>query len=123
MKFYFAAAMLFVVCSAPALVAQQTSKTMRATGRVISVSADSITLRPGSETLTVSVDSSTRVTGKGVGTKVRAMKADNKAPQVSDLVAPNDSVVVEYRDSGSGALLATRIDVRVKAFSKKEDKP
>lgn len=119
MRLYSAAVILLVFCSAHALIAQPTSKTIRATGRVVSVSADSITLRPGAQTLTLRVDSATRVTGKGVGTKIRSMKTDNKAPQVSDLVGPNDSVVVEYRDSGSGALLATRIDVRVKAFNKK----
>lgn len=118
MKAHLAVVLLVVSSSVLTTFAQQPGKTIRVTGRVVSVEAESITVRPGNETLTLAVDTSTRVTGKGVGTKVRSLKAANKSAQITDLVEQNDSVVVEYQDGGSGTLRATRVDVRVKAFKK-----
>lgn len=114
-----ALALIVLSCSATITVAQESGKAMRVTGRVIAVTNDSITVRPGNDTITLAVDGSTRVTGKGVGTKTRSLKAEKKSVQITDLVEPNDSVVVEYRELGNGGLRATRVDVRVKAFKKK----
>lgn len=119
MKMYLALMLLVVSCGVVTTVAQQPGKTMRATGRVVAVDAESITVKPGNDTLTLAVDASTRVTGKGVGTKLRSLKAEKKVAQITDLVEENDSVIVEYRDLGNGTLRATRVDVRVKAFKKK----
>lgn len=118
MKRHLALMLVVVSCGLVTTVAQEPGKTMRATGRVVSISADSMTVRPGAETLTVNVDSNTKVTGKGVGTKIRSLKAENTSPQITDLVEANDSVVVEFRNDGSGTLRATRVDIRVKAFKK-----
>lgn len=119
MKMYLALMLLVVSCGVVTTVAQQPGKTMRATGRVVAVDAESITVKPGNDTLTLAVDASTRVTGKGVGTKLRSLKAEKKVAQITDLVEENDSVIVEYRDLGNGTVRATRVDVRVKAFKKK----
>lgn len=114
MKVHIAVAVTLLFCFVGHVAAQQSKKTMRSTGRVMAVSPDSVTIKPGNANLTFSIDTSTKVVGKGVGTKTEAMKAANKSPQVTDLVNEYDSVTVEYEDLGGGKLHAKRIDVRVK---------
>jgi hypothetical protein len=118
MKMYLALMLVVVSCGLVTAVAQEPGKTMRVTGRVVAIDDESITVKPGNNTLLLAVDASTRVTGKGVGTKLRSLKAEKKSARITDLVEENDSVIVEYRDVGNGALRATRVDVRVKAFKK-----
>lgn len=118
MKIRVALALALFFCFTSTTLAQQARKTMRATERVMAVAADSITVKPGATTLTFAVDTSTKVTGKGVGTKARAVKAENKSPHITDLVDVNDSVIVEYHDLGNGKLHASEIRIRVKAFKK-----
>ena len=107
-----------ILCFAGSVAAEQSKKTMRSTGRVVTVAPDSITIKPGNDNLTFAVDSSTKVVGQGVGTKTQTMKAANKSPQITDLVEQYDNVTVEYEDTGGGKLLAKRIDVRVKGIKK-----
>ena len=118
MKVRFGIAIAIFFCLAGMLSAQESKKTMRSTGRVISVAPDSITIKPGNTNMTFAVDTSTKVVGKGVGTKTEALKAANKSPQITDLVDEYDSVVVEYEDMGGGKLHAKRIDIRVKGTKK-----
>lgn len=118
MKIRISVAIAIFFCLAGVLSAQQSKKTMRSTGRVISVAPESITIKPGNTNLTFAVDTSTKVVGKGVGTKTEALKAANKSPQVTDLVGEYDSVTIEYEEMGAGKLLAKRIDIRVKGTKK-----
>lgn len=114
MRIRFGFALALVCCFAVALIAQEPKKSMHATGRVTTVAADSIAVNTGAASLTFGVDTSTKVVGKGVGTKSGELKAQGKSPALTDLVEQYDNVSVEYRDSGDGKLHATRIDIRSK---------
>src|SRR5262245_25044466 len=87
---------LALMLSVLAIPAGAQNKVLHGYGRVTAVAADSFTLQSGSATMTFAVDSATKVEGKGVGTKTRAMKADKKSPQLTDLVNASDAVQVEY---------------------------
>jgi hypothetical protein len=65
------------------------------------------------ETMTFVIDSATKVIGKGVGTKTRALKAANKPVAITELVDELDSVAVKYQDV-SGRLHAREVDIKVK---------
>ena len=64
MKMQLTLMLVVVSCGLVTTVAQEPGKTMRATGRVVALDAESITVKPGSDTLTLAVDASTRVDGK-----------------------------------------------------------
>ena len=88
-------------------------KTLKASGRVIAISPESMTIRPGMETMMFVVDKDTKVKGKGVGTKTRALTAANKPVTITELVEEIDSVTVKYQDL-SGKLHAREVDIIVK---------
>lgn len=109
-SFVFVALLGFV----PAAFAQSGgAKTLKTNGRVIAITADSMTIRPGMETMTFVVDKDTKVTGKGVGTKTRALTAAKKPVTITELVEELDSVVVKYHDLGA-KLHAREVDIKVK---------
>lgn len=108
--------MLMVVAScafASSASTQSPAKTLRTNGRVLAITADSLTIRPGMETMTFVIDSATKVKGKGVGTKTRALTAANKPVVITELVEELDSVAVRYQDV-SGKLHAREVDIKVK---------
>ena len=115
MKIRAALALSLLLCLSSGLPAQQATKTLRATGRVIAVAKESITIQPGDK-LTVAVDAKTRVVGKGVGKKTQALKAEGREPTITDLVDVYDSVTVKYSDTGAAEHLASEIKIHVKAF-------
>lgn len=107
-----------VVCAvlfgfASSVAQSAVAKTLRANGRVIAITSDSMTIRPGMETMTFIVDKDTKVKGKGVGTKTRALTTANKPVIITELVEEFDSVAVKYHDV-SGKLHAREVDIKVK---------
>ena len=98
----------------PAVAAQSGgAKTLKANGRVIAISADSMTIRPGMQDMVFVIDKDTRVKGKGVGTKTRELTAAKKPVVVTELVEELDSVVVRYHDL-SGKMHAREVEIKVK---------
>lgn len=98
----------------PGAAAQSTgAKTLKTNGRVIAISADSMTIRPGMKDLMFVVDKDTKVTGRSVGTKTRALTAANKPVTITELVEELDSVTVKYHDL-SGKLHAREVVINVK---------
>ena len=89
------------------------AKTLKSNGRVIAISSDSMTIRPGMETMVFVVDKATKVIGKGVGTKTRALTAASKPVVITELVEEFDSVVVKYQDL-DGKLHAREVEIKVK---------
>ena len=116
MKIHLTIALLLVFCYSSATVAQQSTKPMRAAGRVDSVTQDSLTIVAGNQDkMSFVIDSATKVIGRGLGTKTRTLKAEGKAPTIVELVKPSDSVVVTYVDAGAGKLRASEVNVRLVA--------
>ena len=89
------------------------AKTLKTNGRVVAISAESMTIRPGMETMVFVIDKDTKVKGKGVGTKTRALTAANKPVTITEVVEEMDSVRVQYQDL-SGKLHAREVDIVVK---------
>jgi hypothetical protein len=89
--------------------------TKSARGTVKSVSASSLTVSDSSgKDWTFTVDSTTRVTGKGLGTKT-APKG-GKSP-ITELLASGDEVTVTYHDMG-GTMHAANVSVTKPALKK-----
>lgn len=108
--------LLFVAaCAFASSVSAQSrvGKTLKANGRVIAISADSVTIRPGNTTMVFAVDKATVVKGKGVGTKTRALAAAGKPVAITELVEEFDSVTVKYQDV-AGKLLAREVEINMK---------
>ena len=105
--------MVALLAFVPSVGAQSGApKTLKANGRVIAISADSMTIGPGITKVFV-IDKDTKVKGKGVGTKTRALTAAKKPVTITELVEEFDSVTVRYHDL-SGKLHAREVDINVK---------
>lgn len=86
-------------------------KTKTALGKVTSVSGDSLSIMSGSQTMTFAVDATTKVLGKGLGTMASEKKAKGQPFTITDGVANDDTVRVEYHDMGGGKLHAAEVHV------------
>jgi hypothetical protein len=98
-------------------VAAEKTKTVQ--GKVTSVAADSLTISHGSDTMTFTVDSSTKVMGKGIGTMMREKKAKNEPFGITDAVATDDMVRVSYHEA-DGKMHAAQVTVTQKSLTAKK---
>ncbi len=103
---------------APAPTQRPVTATQNATGRVTAAAADSVTIQTSTETLTLVVDSSTKVIGKGVGTITGRLKAEGRSVAVTDLVHQYDSVRVRYAALADRGPRATEIRIVVQGVRK-----
>lgn len=92
-------------------------KTLQASGRTVGITQDSITIQPG-DTITIGLDATTRVIGKDVGKRTRALKVEGRAPTITDLVDVGDSVTVKYTDMPDGKRQASEIKIHMKTLRK-----
>lgn len=83
------------VSSSTTLVAA--SKTLA--GKVTAVSNDSITVSGKAGEVKLAVDAKTTVIGKGMGTKAKEMKGQNKPTQITEFVKTGDEVSAKYDDA------------------------
>jgi hypothetical protein len=86
-------------------------KTKTASGKVTAVSGDSLSIMSGSQTMTFAVDATTKVLGKGLGTLANEKKTKGEAFVITDGVANDDVVRVDYHDMGGGKLHAAAVHV------------
>ena len=121
MKSRLAVSLMFAVCFAVALDAQdkRPANPVRAVGRVIALTPSEITVQTGKQpNLVLMIDTGTKVVGKEFGTRSQNLKRDGKPVTVPDLLDQFDSVIVKYVDDG-GKLRATDIDIKSKTTLKK----
>jgi hypothetical protein len=104
----FTAALVIAVAS----LAGAQGKTMTARGAVKSVAADSLVITANDKDMTFAVDNTTKVVGKGMGTKSNEAKKEGKGLTITDVIKAKDNVVVEYHDLGGGKLHAASVRVR-----------
>jgi hypothetical protein len=102
----------FAIATPPLAVHAQTKKasgkTMNTSGTVKSVSGTSLVVSAGGKDMTFTVDPTTKITGKGLGTKAKA--AGGKV-QVTDAVHDGDTVRVAYHDM-DGTMHAATVTVK-----------
>jgi hypothetical protein len=104
-------ALLVVVGVASAQGTAASQKTMNARGVVKSVSGSSLVITSNNKDMTFEIDNTTRIVGKGLGTKNEAAKAAGKKLVITDAVHEKDNVQVSYHDM-SGKLHAAEVRVR-----------
>jgi hypothetical protein len=108
---------LTIVLVYHAALSAQSGATQNASGRVTAVSAESVTIQTSKEALTLAVESSTKVIGKGVGTITAQLKAQGRPAVITDLVHQYDSVRVKYTAAERGPR-ATEIRIVVPGVRK-----
>jgi hypothetical protein len=114
----FALALLLTGWVGGAFAAAEKPKTMTAQGKVTAATNDSLTIEDGSKTLTFTVDGSTKLLGKGLGTMMRQKKAKGESFTFTDGVAADDIVKVAYHDV-DGKLHAAQVTVVQKHLAAK----
>ncbi len=67
-------------------------------GKVTAVTADSVTVSGKEGEWKLVVDSKTTVVGRGLGTKAKEMKGEQKPTQVTDFLKSGDEVSAKYDD-------------------------
>src|SRR5262245_55060230 len=67
-------------------------------GKVPAVSADSVTVTGKDGEWKLAVDGKTTVVGRGLGTKAKEMKGEQKPTQVTEFVKVGDEVTAKYDD-------------------------
>ena len=92
------------------------AKTIDVAGTVTAVTTDSLTVKGKTESWTFAIDKDTQVIVKGATNKNLELKAEGKAPKLTDFVKVADYVTVNYHDQGAKKHAAT---IRVTASIKK----
>lgn len=83
------------------LVPQAGAQELKSRGSIVTMAADSITVKVGTTELKFSVDDKTSVTAPGGSTASRAAAASGKAgPKLSELLKVGDAVEVSYTEAG-----------------------
>jgi hypothetical protein len=111
-------ALLMVTMVIMGATAAEKAKSMTVHGKVTAASGDSLTIAKGSESMTFTVDQSTKVLGKGLTTKSNEKAAAGQKMTLSDTVATGDMVAVTYHEM-DGKMHAATVRVQQKAMTSK----
>jgi hypothetical protein len=94
----------------------QEAKTSTVQGKVTAVTGASLTIEHDADTMTFVIDNTTKVIGKGVGTK-REEKAKSKEKfTILDAVETDDRVTVKYHEM-DGKMHASEVRITQKKLS------
>jgi hypothetical protein len=85
-------------------------------GKVTAVAGDSLTIAKGSESMTFTVDGTTKIVGKGLTTKSNEKAAAHEKMTLTDSVATGDMVSVTYHEM-DGKMHAANVKITQKALS------
>jgi hypothetical protein len=111
---WFVGVVLLAMTIATATAAEKSKITQ---GKVTAVTADSISISTGAESMTFAVDAATTIRGKGLSTKANEKAAKGEKMTVADSLAVNDVVSITYTEEG-GKPHATTIKIVQKGFAK-----
>ena len=112
-------AILMLAMVSTAGAAAEKEKAMTAMGKVTAVAGDTLTIAgKGAESMTFTVDSSTKITGKGLSTKTAEKAASGEKMTLTDSINKDDMVSVTYHDMG-GKMHASAVKVTQRALTAK----
>jgi hypothetical protein len=94
----------------------QEAKTSTVQGKVTAVTGTSLTIEHGADTMTFAVDQTTKVIGKGVGTKMQEKAKAKEKFTILDAVETDDRVSVKYHDM-DGKMHAQEVRIVQKKLS------
>jgi hypothetical protein len=98
---------------APAAAADK-AKTVQ--GKVTAVAGDSLTIAKGADSMTFTVDNTTKIVGKGLTTKSNEKAAAGEKMTLTDSVGDGDMVTVTYHEM-DGKMHAATVKITQKALS------
>jgi len=87
--------------SAPAAAKSEAEPGKSVTGQVQAVTGNSLTVNADGRDYVFVVEPGARVLGTGFGTKAREKAAGGEKPAITDFVAKNDLVLVDYKQVGT----------------------
>ena len=99
---------LFLAALVTSTSATLSAATRTLAGKVTAVSSDSVTVAGKSGEEKLAVDGKTLVIGRGLGTKSKEMKKEDKPTKIDDFVKVGDQVTAKYDDTTKHA-----VEVRV----------
>ena len=94
----------------------QEAKTSTVQGKVTAVTGSSVTIQHDSDTMTFVVDNTTKVIGKGVGTKREERAKAKEKFTILDAVETDDRVTVKYHEM-DGKMHASEVRITQKKLS------
>ena len=110
-------AMLMLAVVTTAAAAAEKGKSSTVQGKVTAVAGDSLTIAKGAESMTFTVDNTTKIVGKGLTTKSTEKAAAGEKMTLSDSVGNDDMVTVTYHEM-DGKMHATMVKVTQKAHDR-----
>ena len=111
-------AMLMLAVMTTAAAAAEKGKTSTVQGKVTAVAGDSLTIAKGAESMTFTVDNTTKIVGKGLTTKSTEKAAAGQKMTLTDSVGNNDMVTVTYHEM-EGKMHASMVKITQKALTAK----